>query len=178
MSCGQTCTDAVERSACIYTRSFSLVVPNLPTLLLLSSMNYYEMPRHISARVPAPACFSTLSTSAGVAPCAFARARLLPPTMAERGVAVVAQKPAGVSHGVALCIGNSKYASSPLRNAANDAEDVAEKLRALGFATELLLEASLAQMLDAVEAFVVRLQRGGVSVFFYAGAPSAMRGCR
>ena len=36
----------------------------------------------------------------------------------------------------ALCIGNSAYVSSPLANAAHDAEDVAALCRTLGFSTE------------------------------------------
>ena len=80
--------------------------------------------------------------------------------------------PAALPSHVALCIGNSKYASSPLKNAAHDAEDVAALCRKLGFATELVLEASLDDMLSAVDAFVKKLTRGGVSFFFYAGAQS------
>ena len=84
----------------------------------------------------------------------------------------------GATH-VALCIGNSKYASSPLKNAANDAQDVAALCTQLGFATELVLNASNAQMLDAVEAFVSKLSKGGVSLFFYAGASAfALCGCQ
>ena len=73
---------------------------------------------------------------------------------------------------VALCIGNGAYASSPLRNARNDAEDVAALCGRLGFATELVLDGSLDGMLAAVDAFVHRLHRGGVAIFFYAGVPA------
>lgn len=37
----------------------------------------------------------------------------------------------------ALVIGNGDYVSSPLRNPANDAEDIAEALRATGFSVQL-----------------------------------------
>jgi uncharacterized caspase-like protein len=90
--------------------------------------------------------------------------------MASRGMKVTFSAPAALPSHVALCIGNSKYASSPLANAAHDAQDVAALCAKLGFATEVLLEASLEQMLAAVEAFVAKLSRGGVSLFFYAGA--------
>ena len=91
-------------------------------------------------------------------------------TMGEpRGMTVSAPAPA-LPCNVALCIGNSKYASSPLANAAHDAEDVAELCRSLGFDTTLLLEASLDDMLSALAAFVKKLRRGGVSLIFYAGA--------
>ena len=88
--------------------------------------------------------------------------------MADRGMLVT---PAGgASTHAALCIGISKYASSPLQNAANDAADVAAALRSVGFETTLLLEPSLKQMLDAVESFVAALKPGGTAVFFFAGA--------
>ena len=90
--------------------------------------------------------------------------------MASRGVKVTFSAPAALPSHVALCIGNSKYRSSPLANAAHDAEDVAALCRRLGFATELLLEASLEDMLGAVEAFQARLTPGGVALFFFAGA--------
>ena len=78
--------------------------------------------------------------------------------------------PLGATH-VALCIGNSKYANSPLKNARNDAQDMAELCTKLGFATELVLDAALNDMLAAVKAFGDKLSPGGVSLFFYAGAP-------
>jgi hypothetical protein len=89
--------------------------------------------------------------------------------MAARGM-VTFSAPAALPSHVALCIGNSKYATSPLVNAAHDAEDVAALCRKLGFATELLLEASLEDLLSAVEAFTARLTPGGVALFFFAGA--------
>ena len=75
----------------------------------------------------------------------------------------------GATH-VALCIGNCKYEGSPLKNAANDAQDVAALCTKLGFATELVLDATLNDMLTAVRAFEGKLPRGGVGLFFYAGA--------
>lgn len=80
--------------------------------------------------------------------------------------------PAALPNHVALCIGNSKYVSVPLKNATHDAEDVAALCRSLGFSTELVLDASLDDMLSAVSAFVKKLSRGGVSLFFFAGALS------
>jgi uncharacterized caspase-like protein len=69
----------------------------------------------------------------------------------------------------ALVIGNSAYAASPLLNAANDAEDVASLCTALGFSTQLLLQASLEQLLDSVEMFARKLKRGDVALFYFAG---------
>ena len=87
--------------------------------------------------------------------------------MADRGMHVTADD--GVSR-AALCIGVSKYASSPLQNSANDAADMADALRSLGFQTTLLLEPSLTQMIDGVEEFAAALKPGGTAVFFFAGA--------
>ena len=69
----------------------------------------------------------------------------------------------------ALCIGNSEYAASQLLNPANDAEDVAALCRALGFDTQLLLQANLDRMLDAVDTFSMKLERGDVALFYFAG---------
>ncbi len=95
--------------------------------------------------------------------------------MADRGMRV-ASGGGGVSR-AALCIGVSQYASSPLKNAANDASDVADALRDIGFDVTLLLEPSLRQMLDALEAFVAKLYPGGTAVFFFAGARSPGEAC-
>jgi len=93
---------------------------------------------------------------------------------ADRGMKVTATARPGSAF--ALCIGNSRYAASPLQNAANDAEDVAKLCRALGFDTQLLAEAGLDAMLDAVDAFAHKLQRGGVALFFFAGHGIEERG--
>lgn len=87
--------------------------------------------------------------------------------MADRGVRVTATARPGSAF--ALCIGNSRYAASPLLNAANDAEDMAALCTRLGLSTQLLLQASLDQMLDAVDTFTHKLQPGGVALFFFAG---------
>jgi uncharacterized caspase-like protein len=86
--------------------------------------------------------------------------------MADRGMRVTA---AGGSSRAALCIGVSKYPSSPLQNSAHDAADVADALRSIGFEATLLLEPSLKQMVEGVETFVAALQPGGTAVFFFAG---------
>lgn len=93
--------------------------------------------------------------------------------MDDRGMRVSAD---GDATCAALCIGVSKYESSPLQNSVHDAADVADALRAMGFDATLLLEPSLKQMLDGVEAFVAALQPGGTAVFFFAGA--MCRACR
>ena len=69
----------------------------------------------------------------------------------------------------ALCIGINDYKSSPLRNAVNDATAVAGALSTAGFEVKLLTDATLKEMLDALEGFVTTLQRGSAGVFYFAG---------
>ncbi len=70
---------------------------------------------------------------------------------------------------VALCVGVAAYASSPLRNAANDARDMAAALRELDFKVTTLLDPGLEALLDGVEAFAEALHPGGIAFFFFAG---------
>jgi hypothetical protein len=66
----------------------------------------------------------------------------------------------------ALIIGNSGYRNAPLRNPANDAEDIAAKLEGLGFAVTLLQDAGKGKMDSAVRTFTSDLTRkkGVVSI--------------
>ena len=64
------------------------------------------------------------------------------------GVSVSAQAPLDVR--VALIIGNSAYANSPLVNPANDARAMGEVLRSLGFQVIELRDGSKAQMSAAI----------------------------
>lgn len=69
----------------------------------------------------------------------------------------------------ALIIGNSAYRSSPLKNPANDAQDMATAMRRLGFEVTLLKDATLPQMEGAVREFGLKLRQGGTGLFYYAG---------
>ena len=69
----------------------------------------------------------------------------------------------------ALVIGNSAYSSQPLKNPANDARDVARALTALGFDVQLKTDAKLRDIEDAIRDFGLKLKRGGVGLFYYAG---------
>jgi uncharacterized caspase-like protein len=71
--------------------------------------------------------------------------------------------------GRALCIGINAYASSPLRNAVNDARAVKEALERAHFSATLLTDASADQMYEAIEAFVAKLEKWRAAVFFFAG---------
>jgi hypothetical protein len=70
---------------------------------------------------------------------------------------------------IALVIGNGKYSAGPLRNPANDAQDMAAALRRIGFEVALALDATQEQMEQAIGEFGRRLYQGGVGLFFYAG---------
>jgi hypothetical protein len=77
---------------------------------------------------------------------------------------------------VALVIGNSSYKTSPLKNPANDAADMAKKLEGLGFHVTRLLNASQSDMRKAIRQFGKDLKKGGVGLFFFAGHGMQVQG--
>jgi uncharacterized caspase-like protein len=66
-------------------------------------------------------------------------------------------------------IGNASYPDYPLRNAVNDATDLAGILRQLGFTVTLLIDADKATMERAIEAFTSGVQPGSVGLFYFSG---------
>ena len=71
---------------------------------------------------------------------------------------------------VALVVGNSAYASTAsLRNPRNDASDMAETLKKLGFEVELGLDLDQQNFAVAIEKFARALDGADVGLFFYAG---------
>ncbi|HEY0377758.1 MAG TPA: caspase family protein [Pyrinomonadaceae bacterium] len=70
---------------------------------------------------------------------------------------------------VALVIGNSNYATAPLKNPVNDANVVAATLRELGFDVVSRTDADLRGMQQAVREFSRKIQNGAVGLFYYAG---------
>jgi uncharacterized caspase-like protein len=70
---------------------------------------------------------------------------------------------------VALLIGNNNYSSTPLRNAANDAKDLSETLKELGFKVIERENVSRKEMIDAIREFGVALEGAQAALFFYAG---------
>ncbi|MEW5723067.1 MAG: caspase family protein [Thermodesulfobacteriota bacterium] len=70
---------------------------------------------------------------------------------------------------LALVIGNGSYESGPLRNAVNDAEDMARALSDLGFTVIKSLDADRTRMREDIRVFGDRLKKGGVGLFYYAG---------
>ena len=73
-------------------------------------------------------------------------------------------------HRTALIIGNSNYKSADtLPNPVNDATDIANSLRQLGFEVTLLKDVDLRQMEAAIENFNRQLRQGGVGLFYFSG---------
>ncbi len=70
---------------------------------------------------------------------------------------------------VALVIGNSAYASGPLRNPTNDARAMAQTLRELGFEVLAHEDLGYQAMRRAILDFGNRLPQSGVALFYYAG---------
>lgn len=60
---------------------------------------------------------------------------------------------------IALVIGNDAYKSSPLRNPANNAKDIAEALRNLGFSVTLKTDANLRAMKQSIKSFGRNLRK-------------------
>lgn len=70
----------------------------------------------------------------------------------------------------ALVVGNDAYQSvRPLKNAANDAEDLGARLSELGFDVTVLLNADLRGLNEGVDRFVASLQPGDVALFHFSG---------
>ena len=78
---------------------------------------------------------------------------------------------------LALVLGNSKYQAVPaLDNPANDAADLAQVLRDVGFEVIEQRDASRESMAKAVHDFSERLRGADVALFFYAGHGLQMNG--
>src|SRR5947207_308061 len=84
-------------------------------------------------------------------------------------MALVALAPAFAVERVALLIGNNNYPSTPLRNAANDAHDLGEALKELGFKVIVKENASRKDMIEGIREFGLALEGANTALFFYAG---------
>jgi hypothetical protein len=70
----------------------------------------------------------------------------------------------------ALLIGNSNYSIGQLDNPANDAKDLGNVLRSIGFETTTMTDADAASMAAAIREFGERLKNNdGIGLFYYAG---------
>ncbi|MFN7927844.1 MAG: SUMF1/EgtB/PvdO family nonheme iron enzyme [Blastocatellia bacterium] len=98
---------------------------------------------------------------------------LLLPSLAlaqQRGLNVAARPEAArPNQRIALVIGNSKYAESPLLNPANDARDMATLLKEYGF--DVLHGENMTQkeMKTLIRSFGDKLRDGGTGLFYFAG---------
>ncbi|MDK9714829.1 MAG: caspase family protein [Sulfuritalea sp.] len=78
---------------------------------------------------------------------------------------------------IALVIGNAAYPGvGALRNPANDAGDIAARLKRLGFDVILRTDARQKDMLRALTEFGNKVQPGTEALFFYAGHGMQVRG--
>lgn len=90
--------------------------------------------------------------------------------LAVLGLCLSAQAQAPLDVRIALVIGNSAYANAPLVNPANDARDMGDTLRGLGFTVVELRDAHKAQMTDAIAKVRDSLKgKQGVGMLYYAG---------
>jgi uncharacterized protein len=78
---------------------------------------------------------------------------------------------------IALIFGNGAYRTAPqLDNPANDAEEIAKSLKAVGFDVVLRRDATRADMTDALRDFSERIRNADVALFYYAGHGLQMEG--
>lgn len=69
----------------------------------------------------------------------------------------------------ALIIGNGSYKTGPLKNAVNDALDIAAALSGKGFKVILKQNASKVEMREGIREFGAEIGQGGVGLFYYSG---------
>lgn len=76
----------------------------------------------------------------------------------------------------ALVIGNGNYKLYPLRNPVNDAIDITNALRGLGFSVTLKTNVDQRIMEDSIRRFGRKLKKGGVGLFYFAGHGLQVKG--
>ena len=77
---------------------------------------------------------------------------------------------------IALVIGNSKYIRAPLKNPANDADDMSYALKAANFQVIDIREATLPQMRNAVRQFGDKLLQNDIGLVYYSGHGVEVKG--
>jgi uncharacterized caspase-like protein len=70
---------------------------------------------------------------------------------------------------VALVIGNGIYKNGPLKNAVNDALDIAAALDAKKFEVILVQNGTRNDMRNAIREFATKINDGGIGLFYYSG---------
>lgn len=81
-----------------------------------------------------------------------------------------------VERRVALVIGNSNYVSSALKNPANDAKDISDKLKKLNFEVIIRVNLTSKQIGSTLREFKSKLTPGSVALVFYAGHGLQIKG--
>ncbi len=95
-------------------------------------------------------------------------------TEAQRNLEIA---PVSGTKRVALIIGNAAYpGAGALKNPANDARDIAAKLRKLGFDVTVRTDVVQKEMLRSLTDFGDKVQSGSEVLFFYAGHGMQVRG--
>src|SRR5215467_6218152 len=85
-------------------------------------------------------------------------------------VGLMAASPANADRRIAFVVGNARYQhTGMLANPSNDAQDVAEKLKSLGFEVMLNLDLDQSSFARAIDDFARRLDGADVGLFYYAG---------
>ncbi len=109
--------------------------------------------------------------------CAAALLFALAAPAAEPGRNLKAQAAGSGEKRVALVIGNGAYpGAGALKNPANDARDIAAKLKRLGFEVIVRTDVRQKDMLRALTEFGDKVQAGTEALFFYAGHGMQVRG--
>ncbi|HSW82774.1 MAG TPA: caspase family protein, partial [Usitatibacter sp.] len=83
-------------------------------------------------------------------------------------MAALACLPAVAADRVALLIGNNNYGSTPLRNATNDAKDLGDALKELGFQVIVRENATRKDMIEGIREFGQAIDGANTALFFYA----------
>jgi len=78
---------------------------------------------------------------------------------------------------LALLIGNSAYAHvNSLKNPKNDVDQLAAKLKTLGFQTDVQYDLDHDQFVDALSSFQNKIEPGGIALFYYSGHGTQLGG--
>jgi Caspase domain len=70
---------------------------------------------------------------------------------------------------VALVIGNSAYSSGSLKNPVNDAQDMAQALKDIGFTVSLGTDTTKKAMYQLIEQFGASIRGADIALFYYSG---------
>lgn len=139
--------------------------------LLLSSAHAQQAPSQ-------PGLFEAIGNLLKPAPEPAAAQDAAPETAPTAADSVVTRAlPAGAARRVALVIGNAAYPGvAALKNPANDASDIAGKLKRLGFDVIVRTDMRHKDMLRTLTEFGDKVQPGAEALFFYAGHGMQVRG--